>query len=94
MNRKARKLKREPGGARSGAIGSIVLAVMLWITTAIIWPGLAYYRADMPWFIFYGPIIGWIVIGIFLLAIGIAWLDFTGKVAEILQDIVPDEDDE
>ena len=103
MNRKAKKLKRDLGVYKSIGIGGIVLAVGLWIFTAALWPMLEDIRAGLllrdpdirlSWFIFFVPLILFILCGIFTLVTGIGMLDFTGRVAEILNDIVPDEDDE
>jgi len=103
MNRKARKLKKELGGYKAAGIANIVAAVMLWIATAGAWPMLEDIRAGLllhapdihlSWFTFLGPLILFIVIGSFVLATGIGMLKFTGRVADVLRDIVPDEDDE
>jgi hypothetical protein len=94
MNRKAKRLKKDTGTYRNVGIAGIVFAVMLWIAVAFLWGMLEGYLGNVPWVVLYVPLIVWILFGIYLLANGIGLLHFTGKVAEILKDIVPDEDDE
>ena len=94
MNRKAKRLKKDTGTYRNIGIVGIVFAVMLWIAVAFLWIMLEGYLGNVPWVVLYVPLIVWILFGIYLLVTGIGLLHFTGKVAEILKDIVPDEDDE
>ena len=103
MNRKAKRLKRELGGHKSGAIANIAMAVMLWVSTAVIWPmlediraGLLLHLPDAPlsWFFTSGPMIVFILFGAFALATGIGMLHLNSRVDDVLRDIVPDEYDE
>lgn len=103
MTRKVRRLRRELREARRGGIANIALAVIVWIGVAAAWPMAEDIRAallvhfpDMPYskFLFLAPFLLVILLGIGALATGIGILNLTGKVADFLRDVAPDEDDE
>lgn len=94
MNNKARRLKRNIGGMKVTVITNIGLAISIWILVAYYWGKLEAFKEILPWNFVLGCFVGFVGLGIYLLVSGIETLKFTGKVAEVLKDIVPDEDDE
>ena len=94
MNRKAKKLKRQLGDYKVVAIVDIVCAIVDWVGVAYIWGMLDVSGRDLPWDIIILSLVAVILLGVLVLLNGIMTLLFTGKAAEVLKDIVPDEDDE
>ena len=94
MNRKAKKLKRQLGAYKVVAILDIVCAIIIWVGVAYLWGMLDVSGRDLPWHIVIASLVAVILLGVLVLLNGIITLQFTGKAAEVLKDIVPDEDDE
>lgn len=96
MDRKARKLKRDLVWYKGAGVVDIVFAIIIWIGVAYSWGTLQMFRESLPlpWSVVVAILAWFIILGISLLAGGIAVLQLTGKVNEILRDVWPDEDDE
>ena len=94
MNKKVKEAKDGISYMKANAIGDIVVGSMLCTFMAIAGVMLVTVKELLPW----GSIVGALVllglVGFATIIGGIMGLRYRGKIAEVLKDINPDEDDE